>query len=697
MFPIKYTKKLASQLFSRQKKNKSEHDISLKILQNSGKFDATWYLSEYDDIAKEPYWSVNPALHYLLNGANEGRDPNSWFDSQWYLLTNPDVATQEMNPLLHYVLHGAKEKRLPNPYKDLDSNKKSSSKIWHIQRRLAGHLWGGLSAPALVELEEIKTDEKVKSSERWLAAWHQARWFYFLGDLDKAFEIAIEMDECLPANSKLVESVYLKSFCLFSFDKPIEASQIIQNHLNDNPDDSDAYFALANAFPHDDSERLKCINSAYALLNYLPIALKDDSSPLSFSNIVSFVPEFVSGEKRVSIIMPVYSAQDHLHIAVESLLNQTYKNIEVIIVDDCSPDDTFALAKAFAQRDKRVMAVQQVTNGGAYSARNTGLKYASGDFITTHDSDDWSHPQKIETQINYFTEHPEKVGICACWIRARQDMFFTQNWRPNNALIHWSHSSFMFKRKVYEVLGGWDNVRVGGDTEFIWRMKSHYGDASYALIAENVPLAIALDDEGSLTRTKLTHVKTVYFGLRHIYREICSWWHREAKSRGLVLDINSDFSRASIPVPTAMVDRTGAHVQVDVLLISDFTNDDMSNHIYKIIELFKSEGIVFGLFHWPNFDNSPSSLTGRYFSSLEGSRVMPVVSGELLSTKIAVVAEPTLLKYQVDALPNFATEFESYLLSTNAKEHHLLLEHPLCLDTHRESLEEITSRLKLMK
>jgi glycosyltransferase involved in cell wall biosynthesis len=645
MFPIKYTKKLASQLFSRQKKNKSEHDISLKILQNSGKFDATWYLSEYDDIAKEPYWSVNPALHYLLNGANEGRDPNSWFDSQWYLLTNPDVATQEMNPLLHYVLHGAKEKRLPNPYKDLDSNKKSSSKIWHIQRRLAGHLWGGLSAPALVELEEIKTDEKVKSSERWLAAWHQARWFYFLGDLDKAFEIAIEMDECLPANSKLVESVYLKSFCLFSFDKPIEASQIIQNHLNDNPDDSDAYFALANAFPHDDSERLKCINSAYTLLNYLPIALKDDSSPLSFSNIVSFVPEFVSGEKRVSIIMPVYSAQDHLHIAVESLLNQTYKNIEVIIVDDCSPDDTFALAKAFAQRDKRVMAVQQVTNGGAYSARNTGLKYASGDFITTHDSDDWSHPQKIETQINYFTEHPEKVGICACWIRARQDMFFTQNWRPNNALIHWSHSSFMFKRKVYEVLGGWDNVRVGGDTEFIWRMKSHYGDASYALIAENVPLAIALDDEGSLTRTKLTHVKTVYFGLRHIYREICSWWHRS----GRLLNIDAINGRQSIPVPSAMNFRDGRESEVDILFASDFADDDISLPIYEFLDSPAAENIKVGFFHWPNFTTIPGRLTDKYFNFIESGAITPVVSSEKVAVKYIVLVNEKLALYPVDS------------------------------------------------
>lgn len=645
MFPIKYTKKLASQLFSRQKKNKSEHDISLKILQNSGKFDATWYLSEYDDIAKEPYWSVNPALHYLLHGANEGRDPNSWFDSQWYLLTNPDVATQEMNPLLHYVLHGAKEKRLPNPYKDLDSNKKSSSKIWHIQRRLAGHLWGGLSAPALVELEEIKTDEKVKSSERWLAAWHQARWFYFLGDLDKAFEIAIEMDECLPANSKLVESVYLKSFCLFSFDKPIEASQIIQNHLNDNPDDSDAYFALANAFPHDDSERLKCINSAYALLNYLPIALKDDSSPLSFSNIVSFVPEFVSGEKRVSIIMPVYSAQDHLHIAVESLLNQTYKNIEVIIVDDCSPDDTFALAKAFAQRDKRVMAVQQVTNGGAYSARNTGLKYASGDFITTHDSDDWSHPQKIETQINYFTEHPEKVGICACWIRARQDMFFTQNWRPNNALIHWSHSSFMFKRKVYEVLGGWDNVRVGGDTEFIWRMKSHYGDASYALIAENVPLAIALDDEGSLTRTKLTHVKTVYFGLRHIYREICSWWHRS----GRLLNIDAINGRQSIPVPSAMNFRDGRESEVDILFASDFADDDISLPIYEFLDSPAAENIKVGFFHWPNFTTIPGRLTDKYFNFIESGAITPVVSSEKVAVKHIVLVNEKLALYPVDS------------------------------------------------
>jgi hypothetical protein len=60
----------------------------------------TWHLSEYDDITKEPYWSENSALHYLLQGANEGGDPNSWFNSQWYLLTNPATGLELVMHLL---------------------------------------------------------------------------------------------------------------------------------------------------------------------------------------------------------------------------------------------------------------------------------------------------------------------------------------------------------------------------------------------------------------------------------------------------------------------------------------------------------------------------------------------------------------------------------------------------------------------
>lgn len=94
-----------------------------RLLASSGLFDSSWYLSIYPDVAAA---AVNPLLHFLLNGAADGRDPNPLFDTKWYLAANPDVAAGGINPLLHFVRVGAAEGRDPNPFFDtrwyLDSN-----------------------------------------------------------------------------------------------------------------------------------------------------------------------------------------------------------------------------------------------------------------------------------------------------------------------------------------------------------------------------------------------------------------------------------------------------------------------------------------------------------------------------------------------------------------------------------------------
>ena len=98
------------------------------------------------------------------------------------------------------------------------------------------------------------------------------------------------------------------------------------------------------------------------------------------------------------------------------------------------------------------------------AARNYGLALAVGDFVTTHDSDDWSHPQKIEAQVAYLKKHEQVMGCVVHWVRAEPNLQFTQNWRPEGSLTHWSHSSFMFRKQVPQELGGWDLVRIGADT-----------------------------------------------------------------------------------------------------------------------------------------------------------------------------------------------------------------------------------------
>ena len=111
----------------------------------------------------------------------------------------------------------------------------------------------------------------------------------------------------------------------------------------------------------------------------------------------------------VSVIIPVYNAQKYLSQTVESVLNQSYENIEIIIIDDSSIDNSFQLAKSF--RNEKITSITQ-KNTGAAIARNTGLKLANGKYIQFLDADDRLSPHKIELQVKALNECENKVAVC---------------------------------------------------------------------------------------------------------------------------------------------------------------------------------------------------------------------------------------------------------------------------------------------
>ena len=112
----------------------------------------------------------------------------------------------------------------------------------------------------------------------------------------------------------------------------------------------------------------------------------------------------------VSVIIPAYNAEKYLRESVDSILNQTYKNLEVIIINDCSTDGTLKIALDYEKSDKRVRVINNPKNLGIGENRSLGIKSAKGEFICWQDADDISLPDRIESQVKYLQSHPQ-VGI----------------------------------------------------------------------------------------------------------------------------------------------------------------------------------------------------------------------------------------------------------------------------------------------
>ncbi len=113
----------------------------------------------------------------------------------------------------------------------------------------------------------------------------------------------------------------------------------------------------------------------------------------------------------ISIIVPVYKTEIYLHKCLNSIVNQTYKNLEIILIDDGSPDNCGEICDEYAAQDSRIKVIHQ-KNEGLSAARNAGLKIASGEYIGFVDSDDWIDMDMFEILLNGIVEHGAQIAIC---------------------------------------------------------------------------------------------------------------------------------------------------------------------------------------------------------------------------------------------------------------------------------------------
>ena len=121
----------------------------------------------------------------------------------------------------------------------------------------------------------------------------------------------------------------------------------------------------------------------------------------------------------VSVIVPVYNSKAYLKRCVDAILKQTYSNLEVILVDDGSKDDSYMICKEYEAFDKRVRVFTK-ENGGSSSARNVGIKEAKGDYICFCDSDDYYEPDIVENLSKVFDKYPDAI-IAQCMAVCRDE------------------------------------------------------------------------------------------------------------------------------------------------------------------------------------------------------------------------------------------------------------------------------------
>lgn len=187
----------------------------------------------------------------------------------------------------------------------------------------------------------------------------------------------------------------------------------------------------------------------------------------------------------VSVIIPTYNRADKLDYSVKSVLDQTYGDFKLIIVDDCSKDNTKEVVKDFG--DDRIIYHRLEVNKGAAGARNEGVRLADTEFIAFHDSDDKWLPDKLEKQISYIEAHPE-VGMVYGRVRVNDpERTFVFPGKDMEGDLEGDLYPFLLQRNTIDTptmfirrdnfldVGGFDeSLRCIEDWEFVIRFSNKY-------------------------------------------------------------------------------------------------------------------------------------------------------------------------------------------------------------------------------
>lgn len=132
----------------------------------------------------------------------------------------------------------------------------------------------------------------------------------------------------------------------------------------------------------------------------------------------------------ISVVMPAFNAEKTIESAISSVLSQTYCDFELIVVNDCSTDNTEKIINKFKEKDERIVYIKNEQNSGVSYSRNNAIKYAKGEWIAFLDSDDIWITDKLEKQINLIEQNPDVVLVYTA------SSFITANGEPFLYILH---------------------------------------------------------------------------------------------------------------------------------------------------------------------------------------------------------------------------------------------------------------------
>lgn len=537
----------------------------------------------------------------------------------------------------------------------------------HSQRQLLKqintHLYSlGFTDRAYSELTHLLSESTNDLFMKRLVSWELALWHVnqmTTADAEKALKY-LEMSKANEKDTDQLRRIaILEAECFVLLQDLLQAKNTIQAQLDESAH-PDLYLAMANA-EDTISTRVEWMNRAMNFYHLQEITFHNMNDQTIYDDLQTKpVSKQVQTGPKVSVLLPAYNAANGIQIAIESILQQTWTNLELLIVDDCSTDHTVDVVEQYMSDDERIKLFSTPENSGPYVARNIGLQHATGDFITVNDADDWSHAEKIEKQVSHLMEHPRVIANTSEHARLTEELTFYRRGTPGRYIFS-NMSSLMFRREpVREKLGYWDSVRFAGDGEFKRRLIRTFGEHNVVDLATG-PLSLPRQSVTSLTGSSAFGYNGFFMGARKEYVENLEFYHEQAES----LYYPYPQLERPFPVPEPMLpkreEKTDGKRLFDIIVATDF-RAIQGEHLTELMELKDAVNRV-GLIQVNTYDlKLDTDIPMNVRSLIDGEFMQMIVYGEVISAKALFIIDHTVL-----------LDWQRYIPEVNIEEAHVFM------------------------
>lgn len=229
----------------------------------------------------------------------------------------------------------------------------------------------------------------------------------------------------------------------------------------------------------------------------------------------------LSKKVKVSIVLPVYNGERFLEQSVNSIINQSFKNWELIIVDDCSTDNSLKIAKSFAAKDSRITVIHNLTNKKLPETLNVGFAMAKGEYFTWTSDDNVAKSNWLETLVGYLDNNPDVDMVSATmdYINEENKFLYKAGVQKTPAMLAYRcnvGAAFMYRKTIAEKVGKYDTNTFCAEDYDYWCRIALKGNLVY--IPDNI-YSYRLHSD-SLTASCKSRIRQKTMNIQDKYRTV---------------------------------------------------------------------------------------------------------------------------------------------------------------------------------